>query len=99
MDTIEALDTIPIELLSKGPPTDDVAAGPILVVEVADVWIEVEPVVFEAWTGYRRKNGEEYHGSIVPLNGPQDGSIKYTGARACGCKTCQASVEPKFRVN
>jgi hypothetical protein len=99
MDTIEALDTIPIELLSKGPPTDDIASGPILEVDADGVWIEVEPVVFEAWTGHRRKNGEEYHGFIVPLNGPQDGSIKYTGARACGCKTCQASVEPKFRVN
>jgi hypothetical protein len=99
MDTLEALDTIPIELLPKGPLTDDIASGPILEVDAAGVWIEVESNVFDAWTGYRRKNGEEYHGRVIPLDSPQDGSVTYTGSRACGCKTCQASVEPKFRTN
>ena len=76
-------------------PTDDIASGPLLEILFEGVWILSEEDIFGCWTGLRRKNGEEIHGPIYPLGG----KTFYTGARVCGCRSCQEHVEPKFRKN
>ena len=91
---IEVLESIPFDL-KVDRPTDDVAAGPLLEILFEGAWIFAEEDVFGCWTGLRRRNGDEVHGSIYPLGG----KTFYTGARVCGCVACQEHVEPKFRKN
>jgi hypothetical protein len=97
MDILEALDTIPI--VTNCATTDDIASGPILEVNIVDTWVEVDEKTFTALTGFRRKNGEEYHGIVIPLGGNLSSTPPYTGARACLCKTCQSTVESRFQAN
>ena len=95
MDAFELLESTPAFDNLPETPTDDVAAGPLLEVKVNKSWVETTEDVFRSWTGLRRVNGEEHHGDVFPL-----GSDKlYTGARVCPCRTCQGSVEPKFKKN
>lgn len=91
---IEVLESVPFEQPADRP-TDDVAGGPLLEILFEGLWVMAEEDVFGCWTGLRRKNGEEVHGPIYPLGG----KTFYTGARVCGCSTCQEQVEPKFRKN
>lgn len=95
---MELLDTIPITTRCN-ILTDDIAPGPILEVNIMDTWAEVDEKTFTAWTGFRRKNGEEYHGVVIPLGGSLNSALPYTGARACFCKICQSTVESQFRAN
>jgi hypothetical protein len=97
MDILTALDTIPVA--TRCTTTDDIASGPVLEIHMLDVWVEVDEKTFTAWTGFRRKNGEEYHDIVIPLGANSPSDPVYTGARACLCPTCQSTVEPKLRAN
>lgn len=76
-------------------PTDDVADGPILEVELLDRWFLVDENTWRSWTGRRRKDGEDFHGKVFYL----DSTHPYAGRRSCPCSTCQSTVDPHHRCN
>lgn len=79
----------------SGRPTDDISSEPILEILYGEAWIVTGADIFDSWTGLRRKNGSEFHGSVVPLGT----TTIHTGARVCGCSVCQEHVEAKFKKN
>lgn len=76
-------------------PTDDIADGPILEVQLLDRWFLVDSKTWGSWTGRRRRDGEDFHGEIFYLGSDRP----YDGARACPCPTCQSSVKPQHKKN
>jgi hypothetical protein len=76
-------------------PTDDIADGPILEVQLLDRWFLVDENTWRSWTGRRRVDGEDFHGEIFYL----DSDRPYAGTRSCPCTTCQSSVDPRQRKN
>lgn len=76
--------------------TDDVATGPILEIKFQDAWVVTDPDIWGSWTGFRRINGEEHHGSVRPLAHPDK---VWTGPRVCPCRVCQENTEVKYRPN
>lgn len=77
-------------------PTDDIIIDPILEIRFGEAWVPADKDIWEAWTGLRRINGEDYHGPVHPVTHPDR---IWTGSRVCPCKTCQAHTEPKLRPN
>lgn len=77
-------------------PTDDIIEEPILQVNVQGIWVATDRDIWEAWTGLRRKNGEDYHGDVHPITTPE---ATWTGPRVCSCATCQSKTDPKYRPN
>lgn len=83
------------------PPADTLLTEPVLEVGISTLrgyteWLPVEENVWLAWTGLRRRDGEDYHGPILPLDRP---NATYDGPRECGCSACQATVAPLDRLN
>jgi len=76
-------------------PTDDIADGPILEVQLLDRWFLVDEKTWRSWTGRRRQDGEDFHGEIFYLGSDRP----YDGARSCPCAKCQSSVKPRHRKN
>lgn len=88
-------------LLPPLSPTDTLLTDPILQIGIATFhnyteWLPSEEKIWLAWTGPRRRNGEDYHGPILPLNQP---NTTYNGPRECACSTCQSTVSPTNRLN
>lgn len=77
-------------------PTDDVMSDPLLEVYAQGVWVVTERDIWDAWTGLRKRNGEDYHGDVHPISSPTN---IWTGPRVCSCRTCQSHTDPKFRPN
>lgn len=77
------------------PPTDDVSEDPVYEAVLLGKSIFLTEATWRSWTGRRWVNGAEYHGPVF-LMGTK---TLYTGARACGCKVCQADVAPRHRKN
>jgi len=87
-----------LQLASAVPLPQDDELVPSLSMEImaGDEYVAAAPEVWRAWTGQRRLWGQEYHGPVYPL-GKDD--MPWTGARVCGCKTCQEHVLPALRPN
>ena len=79
-----------------GRLTDDVATGPILEIKFQDVWVVTDPDIWRSWTGFRRLNGEDFHGKVHPMAHPDK---IWTGPRVCPCRVCQDNSESKYRPN
>jgi hypothetical protein len=77
---------------------DDSIGSIVYQVRCEDEWIEATHSIFRSWTGFRRINGEEYHGPVYEV-GSRESDEPYTGYRACGCSVCQAHVVAKFKKN
>jgi hypothetical protein len=77
-------------------PTDDIIQEPILEIQVSGRWLVTDHDIWDAWTGLRRRNGEEFHGDVHLLSHPEE---TWTGSRVCSCRTCQVHVEAKYRPN
>lgn len=92
-ETAEMFEKIERTILGQRP-TDDIAVGDIREIDFNGKWMLADEDIFRSWTGLRRINGADHHGSVSYVEGGL-----YTGARSCGCKTCQEHVEPKFRKN
>lgn len=60
-------------------------------------WVEVSETIFRSWTGFRRINGEDYHGPVYVFR--QSDETIYQGARSCGCNVCQENVSAALKVN
>jgi hypothetical protein len=67
-------------------------------IQAGKEWVTTTREEFRSWTGRRRISGVEIHGPIY-LFGSSEDSSPYTGPRVCLCKTCQATVESRFKSN
>ena len=95
METLKALESISYE----APVGDDEICEAIYEVELQGSWILTSEKVFHSWTGARRKNGDVFHGRIVPLGTDPINGPTYNGFRTCPCATCQGTVSPQFKMN
>ena len=79
---------------------DTLASGPTWEVGIATLrgateWLTTTEAVWTAWTGPRRRDGEEWHGPVYGM----DGSGLYDGPRACPCGACQGTAKPELRYS
>lgn len=77
-------------------PTDEIRSGPVLQIDVKGAWTEVTRDVWNAWTGRRMLDGEEFHGPVFGFGTTQ---VARDVHRMCACKTCQDSINPVKRYN
>jgi hypothetical protein len=75
------------------PLSDSALSNPLYEVSTTNKFIPTTQDIFSAWTGNRRLNGEIFHGPVYNLGT----STLYTGARTCGCSTCQSTVDPLYK--
>ena len=92
---MKQVETVDLKTIVQHRSTDDVAAEPILEVLYDGTWVLTTSDIWESWTGLRRRNGQDHHGSVRYM----DGGGTYTGRRICPCGTCQAHTEAKYRPN
>jgi len=89
VETVDLKSIVPIR------STDDVAAEPILEILYGESWIMTTQDIWDSWTGLRRLNGQDHHGSVSYLGS----GGTYTGRRTCPCTVCQSHTEAKYRPN
>lgn len=96
MKRIQEMNTLQDKIETMVSPLTDVVSGPVLEIELNGFWLVAEQDVWDAWTGLRKRNGEDFHGDVHPITAPTQ---VWTGSRVCPCRVCQAHVEAKYRPN
>jgi hypothetical protein len=84
-------------LFPDTPPNFDTASSqPLLEIAVEDgQYFATEEIVWDSWTGPRRRNGEDYHGPVY-YTGTR---TTYTGKRVCPCTTCSEATLPHLKYD
>jgi len=77
------------------PPADAALPTPLYEVGIAETYTQTSPDVFDAWTGPRRLNGQDYHGPVFTLGA----NLPYEGPRHCGCPSCETNTHPTAKKN
>lgn len=98
-DSLDAEALVDDPTLMNRSVGDDVARGPVLEIQQKDQWVVVGDRLWNSWTGLRRRNGEDVHGPVFPLDAPVGSTAFFTGARVCSCRKCEEHVEPRFKKN
>lgn len=80
---------------STDPQSDAALPTPYYEVGLNETFISTSPDVFDAWTGPRRLNGQDYHGPIFNLGT----NTPYDGPRHCGCEACESNTHPTVKKN
>lgn len=97
-DITKITDALTFALAAPSPNPDEAAPNTGLQVWSLefDCWMPATRGVWEAWTDLRAVWGIPYHGPVYPLGAPP-GSAPWSGARTCGCSTCQEHVTADCR--
>lgn len=81
--------------LDPDPTLDSLLPNPLYEVALGNTYTTTSHDVFQAWTGPRRLNGQDYHGPIFNLGT----NLPYDGPRHCGCSACETNTHPSAKKN
>lgn len=74
---------------------DTMMTGDLLEISSSGNIISVDKTLWNAWTGRRYINGDEFHGPVFMIKT----ETPFTGNRVCICASCQPNIASEFRPN